>query len=269
MTDELDLQLLDDPETMRIDPEMVDFDFSGDAWVWAPPWEFQNAYGADRRVWREDRPPLTTRLRKRMHPYEVAHFEDEAFRERLLDFTARVMLRRRVEGVEPEDMVQDVIVEMERVREREGFAVGSSDWMKVAQVVTRRRVTDVLRRMGGQKNRGHRLERREALMYGEYIATRGSRPFEIDDPEDDVGDKDPLSNLQARGFVAQVFSDELRERLATSLTPRELEAIVWTYEHDLSSEQVAERMSINGQSVRDLLVRARAALSIQFTNNSR
>lgn len=240
---------------------------TGVGWDWVPPWKHQNPYGADRRLWRGGRPPVTQRLTEHLHPYEVAHFEDSTFRQRLLDFTARKMLKRRVEGVEPEDMVSEVVLEMERVRVREGFAVGSPDWMRVAQVVTSRRITDALRRMGGRVREGdERSKRRTALMYGEYIAARKSRPFESTDPEDDAVDQDPLTNLVGRDPVPQVFSDEYRKILQMALTPREYIAVLCTYEDDLSGEQTAEKMQCSPSTVRVLLYTARESLSKHFSD---
>lgn len=242
----------DDPE---LDPPMPDLRWSGPEWVWVPEWKNQSVFGASKRLWGQKRPPVTSRLAESLHPYERAHFAGEVSWDYLRYRADRVMHRRDAYGSTAEDVVNEVLIDMERVSEREGYVPGDREWMKTAEVVIRRRVTDLLRVQGGQKGRGNRYDERNAKFFGEYVAMRGTKWYEHSDPEDEASDHDPLSNVATHEEVSESFSDEFREQLGVVLTPRELEAVMWTYEHDLSSDQAAEKMDCSSSTVRTLVER--------------
>lgn len=254
----------DDPEVMGRLDGLDELD-SGDTWTWVPPWSRQNAYGADRRLWGDGRPPVTQRLAESLGAYELAHFRGEVSWDYLRYRADRVMLRRSVEGFTAEDVVADVLVDMESISAREGCLPGDRDWSRIAEVVIKRRVGQLLRKQGGQKGRGNRYNVREAHFYGEFIALRGSQRYEHSDPEDEPSDHDPLSNVESEGHRSSLFSSDFVERLSMILTPRELEAVVHTYQDDLTSEQAGEKMRCSSETVRVLLHTARKSLSKQFT----
>lgn len=249
----------DDPEVMGRLDGLDELD-SGDTWTWVPLWSRQNAYGADRRLWGDGRPPVTERLAESLGAYELAHFRGEVSWDYLRYRADRVMHRRSAHGFTSEDVVTEVLIDMEQVAEREGYLPGDREWLKTAEVVLKRRVTDLLRLQGGQKDRGNRYNERVAKFYGEYVALRGSKWYEHTDPEDEPSDHDPLSNVESEGHRSSLFSSDFVERLSAVLTPRELEAVVYTYQDDLTNAQTAEQMGCSEKRVSGFLSEARSKL---------
>lgn len=218
VTDEL--ELLDDPEAMDRLDGLDDLDVSGEEWVWYPEWELQNGYGANRELWNEGPPPLTTRLRERLHPVEVAYYEGRDVWKRLVAHASRKMDWRDKYGWTAEDVAQhayEVVYPL-------GFEVGGVSWIKLTRRAMNRKIADLLKAQRA----------REINVVPDYPHDRSESPE----------------------FVPQVFSDELVERLSVVLTPRELEAVVCTYQHDMSSDMAAERMGSSPSTVRTLIERA-------------
>lgn len=218
MTDEL--ELLDDPEVMGRLDGLDDLDASGDQWVWYPDWELQNGYGANRELWKEGPPPLTTRLREKLHPVEVAYYEGRDVWKRLVAHASRKMDWGDKYGWTAEDVAQhayEVVYPL-------GFEVGGVSWVKL----TRRAMNNQISKL---------------------LAAQRAR-------EDNVVPDYPHDRSEAPEFVPQVFSDELVERLGAMLTPRELEAVIYIYQSDLSSDMAAEKMGASASTVRTLVERA-------------
>lgn len=222
MSEELDL--LDDPEEMDRLDGLDDFTASGEQWVWYPDWELQNGYGANRELWGEGSPPLTTRLREKLHPVEVAYFEGKSVWERLVAHASRKMDWGTKYGWTAEDVAQhayEVVYPL-------GFEVGGVSWIKL----TRRAMNNQISKL---------------------LAAQRAR-------EDNVVPDYPHDRSEAPEFVPQVFSDELVERLSVVLTPRELEAVTYTYQDDLSNAMTADRMDCSEKTVSVLLSTARIKL---------
>lgn len=222
MTDEL--ELLDDPEVMGRLDGLDDLDVSGEEWVWYPDWELQNGYGANRNLWKEGPPPLTSRLRAKLHPVEVAYYEGRDVWKRLVAHASRKMDWGDKYGWTAEDVAQhayEVVYPL-------GFEVGGVSWVKL----TRRAMNNQISKL---------------------LAAQRAR-------EDNVVPDYPHDRSEAPEFVPQVFSDELMARLNEILTPRELKAVVYTYQDDLSNAITAKQMDCSEKTVSVLLSTARIRL---------
>lgn len=223
--------LLDDPEVIRPDPELTDLEVSGDGWQWVPAWELHNGFGADRSLWGEGPPPLTSRLREKLHPVEVAHYEGKNVWQRLVAHASRKMDWGDKFGWTAEDVAQhayEVVYPL-------GFEVGGVSWIKLTRRAMNQKVTDLIR----------------------FQRAR----------EDNVVPDYPHDRSEAPAFVPQVFSDELVERLSAALTPRDLEVVVLTYQDDLSGEMVASRTGLSYDNVRKILERSRVELREYLSQN--
>lgn len=222
MTDEL--ELLDDPEVMGRLDGLDDLDVSGEEWVWYPEWELQNGYGANRNLWKEGPPPLTSRLRAKLHPVEVAYYEGRDVWRRLVAHASRKMDWGDKYGWTAEDVAQyayEVVYPL-------GFEVGGVSWIKL----TRRAMNNQISKL---------------------LASQRAR-------EDNVVSDYPHDRSEAPAFVPQVFSGELVGRLSVVLTPRELEAVIYTYQDDFSNAMTAEQMGCSENAVAILLSRSREKL---------
>ena len=228
----------DDPEVMGRLDGLDELD-SGDTWTWVPPWSRQNAYGADRRLWGDGRPPVTQRLAESLGSYELAHFRGEVSWDYLRYRADRVMHRRSAHGFTSEDVVTEVLIDMEQVAVREGYLPGDREWLKTAEVVLKRRVTDLLRAQGGRKDRDVRYGERQAKFYGEYVALRGSKWYEHTDPEDEPSDHDPLSNVESEGYVPTRLPAHVWLWLEMTCSERERELVRLVYERGFSFDECA------------------------------
>lgn len=229
MTDEL--ELLDDPELMGRLDGLDDLDVSGESWSWYPEWELQNGYGANRNLWGEGPPPLTTRLREKLHPVEVAHYEGRNVWQRLVAHAARKMDWGTKYGWTAEDVAQhayEVVYPL-------GFEVGGVSWIKLTRRAMNQKVTDLIR----------------------FQRAR----------EDNVVPDYPHDRSEAPQLVPQVFSDELVERLSVILTEQELEVTILTYQDDLSGDMVSERTGLSVANVWKLLERSRTKMRDNLSGN--
>jgi RNA polymerase sigma factor (sigma-70 family) len=243
-----DLELLDDPEVMRLDPEVADFDLSGDVWDWVPPWEFQNAYGADRRLWGEGRPPLTTWFRENADPHWVEHLTDRTREYRLRRYVETRMVLIGMHTAE--DVIQDVIVEVDRI----GVAPGD-EWSAMAHRVAQRRIDKLIRIEHGERGT-QRSADRERVLYEDVIAKRGTRPFEHADPEDEVTDHDPLANVEAPEFVTTRLPDAWLDFIEDRCSLRERLVLLWRMESGMSHAEIAGTLGISETNSQTLLERA-------------
>lgn len=220
------VDLLDDPETVQLDPTLTDFNFSGEAWVLVEDqkWSWKNG------PWKNEVPPITPRLRAKLQPVEIAHFERKPYLRHLIVHASRKMGWQPIGGWTSEDVAMDALAVVLPL----GFEVGGASWVKLTRRVMNNRISKLLEAQSDRVN-----------------------------PSRGVVETPHLDSVEPK-YVPQVFSDAFRERLSVALTPRELEAVAYAYEADLSGDEIADRMGIAHSTVRVLLNTARERLSKHF-----
>lgn len=221
----------DDAETLTLEP-VSELETSGESWTWYPVWELQNHFGADRERWGIECPPLTTSLRAKLHPIEVAYYEGR--RDvwiKMIAHAARKMDWSDKYGWTAEDVASDAMAAMLPL----GFEVGGSSWVKMSRRVMNNRISKLL-------------------------ASQTAR-------EDNVVPDYPHEDSETPEFVSQVFSDQLRDVIESTCTVEEFVCLTLTYEQDMSGETVARLSGFTYDNVRKLLERGRIKLQTVLSQN--
>lgn len=233
MTDEMeggwdDPELLEPVETLTT---------TGEGWTWVPLWKEQNAYGADRRLWGEGRPPLTTWYMGQAGAHWIEHLSDRTREYRLRRY---VDTRMTLIGMHTaEDVIQDVVIELDRLQVPPG-----DEWSAMAHRVAQRRIDKLVRIEYGETGT-QRSADRERMLYEDVIAKRGQRPFEHSDPEDEVTDHDPLANLQSSEFVTTRLPDVWVDLIESRCSLRERLVLLWRMESGMTHVEIAEQLGIS------------------------